>query len=299
MPPGQNGVFQMSRISGWSECKQGLGQRCQDDRGSYTQCCEVTWMKYTSLDCVSSSLWLRRWPTCSPWEAWPTCSPWVHPVLFSSHLTWCLGHWGLEGMRTMVFSHWKGTGMFATKPSSWLQCLQIKAESKASRPSILGVWSWMAPEGCGVGGGWQYHPQSSATHNCLLVQWSPEYLLVLFSPQMNSYAESYVWGQVQWSRWRTGGPSQYPTPPPAPWLDMSQNLLCTLIVWMWEERLGVGLIFLRVTWPVSRRVETSPTLVPALCSQGSLSPLWWVCAMHLTHPRTITNYVSVLSSVSV
>ena len=69
MPPGQNGVFQMSRISGWNECKQGLGQRCQDDRGSYTQCCEITWMKYTSLDCVSLSFWLRSWPTCSPWEA--------------------------------------------------------------------------------------------------------------------------------------------------------------------------------------------------------------------------------------
>ena len=68
-------------------------------------------------------------------------------MLFSSHLTQCLGHWGLQGMRTMVFSHWKGTGMFAAKPSSWLQCLQIRAESKASRPSILGVWSWMAPEG--------------------------------------------------------------------------------------------------------------------------------------------------------
>lgn len=80
---------------------------------------------------------------------------WVHPVLFPSHLTRCPGHWGLEGMRTMVFSHWKGTGMFATKPSSWLQCLQIRAESKASRPSLLGVWSWMAPEGrrgWGVGG---------------------------------------------------------------------------------------------------------------------------------------------------
>ena len=69
MPPGQNGVFQMSRISGWNECKQGLGQRCQDDRGSYTQCCEITWMKYTSLDCVSLSFRLRSWSTCSPWEA--------------------------------------------------------------------------------------------------------------------------------------------------------------------------------------------------------------------------------------
>lgn len=56
----------------------------------------------------------------------------------------------------MVFSHWKGTGMFATKPSSWLQCLQITAESKASHPNILGVWSWMAPERvcvCVCGGG--------------------------------------------------------------------------------------------------------------------------------------------------
>ena len=86
--------------------------------------------------------------------------------------------------------------MFATKPSSWLQCLQITAESKASHPNILGVWSWMAPERvcvCVVGGGGevgqlQYHPQSSATPNCLLVQWSPEFLLVLFSSQMNSYA---------------------------------------------------------------------------------------------------------------
>ena len=108
---------------------------------------------------------------------------WVHPVLFSSHLTQCLGHWGLQGMRTMVFSHWKGTGMFAAKPSSWLQCLQIRAESKASRPSILGVWSWMAPEGvcvCVEGGELQYHPQSSATHNCLLFQWSPEFLWYSF-----------------------------------------------------------------------------------------------------------------------
>ena len=80
--PGKVPIMLLKDNASWSEwslpnvkilriewMQAGLGQRCHDDRGSYAQCCEVTWMKYTSLDCVSLSSRLRSWPTCSPREA--------------------------------------------------------------------------------------------------------------------------------------------------------------------------------------------------------------------------------------
>lgn len=52
----------------------------------------------------------------------------------------------------MAFPPWKGTEMFATKPGSRLQCLQIREESKASR--CQGYGTERHPGG---------HPWSSAT----------------------------------------------------------------------------------------------------------------------------------------
>ena len=235
MPPGQNGVFQMSRISEWTECKQGLGQRCQDDKGSYTQCCEITWMKHTSLDCVSLSFWLRSWPTCSSWEALHFQKTLGSPcAVFISSDT-------MPG--TLGSARHENNG-FLSLEGDWNVCCQAQQlaavftdqSGEQGIPSqyprgleLDGTWGCV----CVCGRGWVAVSSTELSYSQLFAfPVEPWVFVVLFSSQMNSYAESYVWGQVQWSRWRTGGPSQYPTPPHAPWLDTSQNLLYTLIVWM-------------------------------------------------------------------
>lgn len=231
------------------------------------------------------------------WETDPLVHCMGHTILLENtgfalcclHLIWCtaqgIGVW-------KVWEQWlshPGRGQKCLPPSPADSCSVYKSGRRAKHPGVSGVWNWAAPKGSSME--LSDSPTVCLSSGALCFSWCSFPLKWTFTWNSMCGKRSSLVVQVEDGR-AILSPIQ-----PCP--GDSWNPLYTLVVWMWEERLGVGCFFLGFTEPVSSGVETSPTQVPALCIQCSLDPPWRACAMHPKRSRSITNHASILSSVTV
>lgn len=240
-----------------------LGQRCQDDRGSYTQCCEVTRWNTRSGLCLfifvtekMTHLFPMGGTAFSENTGFTLCC--FHLIW---HDAWTLGSGRHENNGFLIGRGLECLVLFSSPAAG---CSVYRSEqSKASRPSLLGVWSWMAPEDVGVGGGCSIiHRAQLLTTVCLSsgalnICWSSFLLRWTFHVQ-NLRCEVKFSGP---GGGQEGHLSTQHHPLPHGWTCLriySAPSLCGCgrkgLEWDWS---------FRVTWSRTEELETSPTLVPA------------------------------------